>query len=235
MPQEGLVVPLENLPPRDMRTYPDEKIPTPTDERGLVDVPRLIAAVQKTVDPEYEWPRQLSIHHFYWPEADYPYVTAGLAVDNPAVFRNLPIHRGLLPRAFENWLHIITLPPPKPSEEVMHHRVEAWNVARSLFQKVRATIQTEKLARARAEYVRQNPVILKEEFDGVDIIGEEVMQEILERHFRGTRHHLRRLQDIPPEYRFIDPDDSLADMGRKLGRVVVPKAQTWYAPLPSSF
>jgi hypothetical protein len=215
----------ESLPPLDARLIDPrhDKIETPVDERGLIDVPELIRSVQETIDPDYYWPDSLSIHHFYWPEADYPFDKTVHTRSNPAVFRNLALHKGLLPRAFENWLHIVTLPPPIPSPEVMQYRVEAWEVAKSLFGSVQKAVQWERMARRRALYVQQNPDVLQEDFNGVDIIGEEIIQEVLDRHFRGAQHQVERLERIPPEFRLFNPSQSRQVLATQLGQLVVPR------------
>jgi hypothetical protein len=215
----------ETLPPFDARLIDPskERIDTPVDDRGLIDVDQLIQAVQETVDPEYLWPHSLSIHHFYWPEASYPYDKSVDAVSNPAIFRDLPRNKGLVPRVFENWLHQVTLPPPTPNPEVMSYRVEAWRVAKSLYLNARDTVRWEKRARRRAEYVQQNPGVLKEEFDGEDIIGEEAIQDILDHYFRGAEHNVARLERIPPEFRLFDPSKPIQALATELGQLVVPK------------
>ena len=46
------------LPPPDVWHFTpgkDEPLPTPLDERGLVDVDALIATVRETIDPHFAW------------------------------------------------------------------------------------------------------------------------------------------------------------------------------------
>ncbi|CAN5675794.1 hypothetical protein BH23PAT2_BH23PAT2_07540 [soil metagenome] len=54
---------LPGLPPRDVWLInpedPLQKVETPTDFRGLIDIPGLIESVKETINPEYSWPRHL--------------------------------------------------------------------------------------------------------------------------------------------------------------------------------
>ncbi len=211
------------LPPQQYQLPPTELLPTPTDERGLILIPELLESVKSTVDPEYQWPlsrRNESTHHFYWPEAAYPYYPDRFS---PGTFRNLSIHKAELPRAFENWLHIVTESPPLPSEEVMQYRVEAWQVATNLFKSVRRVIQWEKRARRRASYISENPQVLGDQPE-VDEFGEQYMAEIIDRHFVGVERHMSALEHIPPGFRLIEPADSPQELANRLGPLVVPRS-----------
>lgn len=213
------------LPPPDARLINPhtDKLDTPLDDRGLVDITQLITDVKATVDPDYEWSPSVSVHHFYWPGSRYPYNSAPSAAHNKSTFRNLPIHKGLVLREFENWLHVTTLPPPVPEQDVRQYCVEAWIVARDLFKMARKTIQWERQSRRRRELIRNNPHIIAEGFNGEDIIGEEIMQEILEKNFRGFEHQLNRNARIPEEFRLVQLDKSPDKIAQQLGQVIVPR------------
>lgn len=216
---------LETLPPPDARLCEvDEKIPIPYDDRGLIKIDDLVRNVKATIDQNYEWPTGLNVHHFYWPEEAYPSNLSPGAGVNPAQFRALSIHRGLLPKVFHSWLHIITDPPAMPEPDVMQYRNEAWVVARDLFLMARKTIVTEKQTRRRRLYVAQNPDTLKVEFNGVDVIGEAVMQDMLEQNFRGFEMQLQRQERIPEEHRIIDLEGTPNKIAAELGRLIVPKS-----------
>jgi hypothetical protein len=116
------------------------------------------------------------------------------------------------------------LPSPIPSLEVRSYRVDAWLVARDLFKMARKTVQWEKKMRRRRELIHDNPAIVDEGFDGVDIIGEECMQEVLERNFRGFLYQLERQKHIPEEFRIIDLDDSPQRIATQLGSIATKKS-----------
>lgn len=215
---------LETLPPREARLIDpkQEKIPTPLDERGLIDVSHLIVDVKATVNQSYEWPPGLSVHHIYWPGFWYPYEKGDTR--SPGTFRNLPIHKALVLRTFENWLHLVTLPPKIPEVEVMENQIEAWTVAKELFKAARKTVQWQRLARRRRELIAANPNIVDEGFNGEDIIGEEVMHEIFEKNFRGLETQLARQERIPAEFRLIDLETSPQRIARDLGKLVIPRS-----------
>lgn len=214
----------ETLPPPDARLHnpaTDGLIPTPTHtDTGLIDITSLIETVKSTVDPSYQWPRGLSMHHFYWPGANYASTAEPESRFAPATFRNIPVHRGLVLRTFENWLHTITEPPEIPSPEVRDYRVMAWHVARDLFKTARKTVQWERMAQRRRTLIAENPQIIPAGFNGVDVIGEEIMQEVLERHFRVFELQLTRQDDIPEALRIVDLSGSPKEIAASLGKVV---------------
>lgn len=125
----------EHLPPREVHLFNPEKngrMPTPLDERGLVDIDALVQLAKEAVDPEYDWASMESdIHHLQWVSRRYDVVTAFLGVDGNT-FRNLVNRKAYVPRVFHNWVHYITEPPPVPVEEVMQYSIDAQRVALSL-------------------------------------------------------------------------------------------------------
>lgn len=128
----------EDLPPRDVWTHnPMHLIETPIDDRGLVDFGELISVIKGTVDPSYTWDSPFNDrHHLQWPRRFYSDDQSGTG-PNPAEFRHLGIGVVRVPRYFHNWVHLITVPPPVPSKEVMQYRIDAQRVALNLFEQVR--------------------------------------------------------------------------------------------------
>jgi hypothetical protein len=213
------------LPPPDARLIDPnkEKIKTPVDERGLVIVGDLIDVVKETIDPDYICRGMTSIHHIYWPEAWYLH-PANVDEVNAAAFRDLPIHKARLPRIFENWLHLVTLPPPKPSPEVMQYRLEAWEVAVDLFNTASGIVLNEKRMRRRAVRVANSPEILNSSFGGEDREAKRYFQEEFRSHLDGWHMHLQRLHNLPKEFRLIDPPDNPGAIATNLGKLVRPEA-----------
>jgi hypothetical protein len=74
--------------------------------------------------------------------------------------------------------------------------------------------------------VEANPEVLKDEFNGQDIIAEEIIQEILERNFRASDDFRARLERMPEEFRFVEPTFTIEEIARRLGKLMVPRAQT---------
>ncbi len=212
------------LPPQEVWLIADPektKIDTPLDDRGLVAIPELIQVVKDTIDPGYTWPMHLSVHHLYWQGWWYQ---SGFAGPYANAFRELPINKALVPRVFENWLHKVTIPPPVPDPEVMRYRVESWAVAKNLFKSVRQAVVWEKRARRRDAFIRANPSVLPEEFEGEDLIGRAVLEDTIRDNFRNIERNLELLYEIPPEFRLIEPDATQEDLTKGLGKIVVPKA-----------
>lgn len=194
-------------------------LPTPTDERGFVDIPDTIRLVQSVVSRNYPWRPNLSVHHFYWPESRY--VAAG---ETARQFRELPIHKGLTLREFENTLHLVTAEVPVPDEEEMRQRIRAWRVAHALFQSVQQTVMWQERTRQREAFAQRHPEVLPPEYRGEDRIGREVLAEIVDRHFSGLEQHLERAAEIPPEHQLFDPHAGVEELASQLGTVVVPGA-----------
>ena len=216
------------LPPSDAWLIErGEKFDTPTDGLGIVDISRTISLVRACIDPYYIWDPALSVHHFQWDKSMYPERKQS-GRPNPRVFRELPPHKGLVLREFENVLHEVTLPAPVPEEEVMYYRIEAWKVASSLFKKARDVLQQERKRRHRRANVAANPQLVAEGFNGQDVIGEEIMQEILEKDFRGVEIHRKQNSQIPPEFRFFDSEAPLTEVAGDLGKIVIPRSVKLY-------
>lgn len=211
------------LPPESVWLINPEqdKFETPIDERGLILVPELIQAVKDMVDTTYQWPMHLSVHHFYWHSGWYDSAFAGPYAQK---FRDLPIHKGLVPRVFENWLHKVTIEPDVPDPEVMELRVQGWNAAEHLFRSVRQAVVWEKRARRREARIRQNPGIVPAEFDGEDVFGKEILQDILNRHFVSVERAIEQHQRVPQEFRLVQLSEQWEVLGEQLGRLIMPKA-----------
>lgn len=222
---ETLWLPPRQFQLRDPAKWEDMILPDEyTDDRGLIVPSQLIEAVKNSIDPSYVWPESLSIHHLYWPASWYPYDDNPDSRRSAGTFRQLPLHKALLPRVFENWLHVITVPPDVPDSETIQFRIDAWNVAQDLFQTARETIAHEKLARRRRAYVAANPHVLRADFNGIDKIGEEYIQEEYERNFRGWDQILERYAEIPEEFRLVQIDQPVEFIAKSLGKLVAPKS-----------
>ena len=206
------------LPPEEFWLInPDrDKFDTPVDDRGLIDQDLMIRAVKDTIDPSYEWPAQLSLDHFYWPGYWYD-----RSYDPQAGrFRQLSIHKGIVPREWENWKHKITIPPRLPSPEVMHLRIESWDIAHSLFRSITETERWRRRAEGRALQVARGSSCLPRDGSRDDVIGKEFMQGVLSKYFRAVEKKLRQLETIPREFRLVEPGDPQDIMPKTLMRLV---------------
>lgn len=219
---ESLWLPPHEFQLRDPHKWEDLVLPEEyTDERGLIEPYRLIQAVKSSIDPAYDWPQKLSVHHLYWP-ANWYFETEGPEQPgNPRKFRELPIHKALLPRVFENWLHLITVPPDVPDPEVRQHRMEAWSVAKDLFSAARETMAHERKSRRRIANVEKGVITPKAKGDPY---GEEWIVDEFIKNFRGLGYLLERHENVPPEFRLVDLDAPFTDVARQLGKVVMPKS-----------
>lgn len=133
--------PVYHLPPPEallIKRDPHNLIPTPVDDRGLVDTKGLLIEMAKTVDPSYKWESPFNdVHHLQWPSRWY---SEGESDDSTSSkFRELAISKWVLPRVLHNHIHWLTEPPQMPDPEVMHYRIQAQRVVTSLFQSVKTS------------------------------------------------------------------------------------------------
>ncbi|MEO6761072.1 MAG: hypothetical protein ABI220_01685 [Candidatus Saccharimonadales bacterium] len=221
--RHGDVVGVSGLPPKDYWLIdPDkEKLETPVDDRGLIDVSGLIRVVKDSIDPAYKWPTHLSVHHLYWEDEWYSSAFIG---DHGQKFRELPIHKALLPRVFENWLHRVTSAPDIPDPDVMHMRIESWQAAKLLFESVRKVVVWERRARRRESLIYRHPEILPYEFHGEDMIGKEILGGILTKNFGSLEPAIERHRRIPKEFQLLDTSGPPIQLAAALGKLVAPKA-----------
>jgi len=211
------------LPPRELWLIdPGEKVDTPIDSRGLVDIDASVALVKSLIAEGYTWGGGVDVHHFQWYSNLYPYIQNSTV--NPANFRDLPPHKGLLPREFHNFIHAVTLAPPVPDEEVMYYRSEGWRVASSLFNQTRELLKQERQWRRHVQrIISQNPDLGEEGFDKLERVDQETMNEILAKDFKGIDIHLARNEQLPEEFRFFDSNEPAIKVAGRLGKIIMPR------------
>jgi hypothetical protein len=200
----------EGLPPLDVRLLnaQHDKIPTPINDLGLIDVDQLIVDVNRTIAPGYTWPSPPSRHHIYWPRTDY----VEFQEDQPEVpavrFREQSAHLIRVPREFENWLHAITEPPPMPEPEVMEQVNAAWTVAQGLFHSIRETTKTVRMFERARGY---------REFSEAQ---EEIIHDMVSNDLAGVVTHLYKLDEIPVEFWPFSPDVQAQIAAGQIGEIM---------------
>lgn len=199
-----------------------EKLPTPTDDRGIIDTDATIALVKEQIDPSYRWTHILNTHHFYWDDDSYPHISAK-GQPNPKVFKELGPHKGLMPQDFHAFLHAITLQPAVPSKEVMHYRIEAWKVAESLFRVGKKVIRKEREYRRYLLKAANDPGLR-----GDSESAQAERQDRFDRWFAGIDRHREQNEKLPREFRFFDSDAPLNQIAGNLGRIIIPKSLELY-------
>lgn len=183
----------------------DETFETPTDDRGVVLEDQLAKLVLSTVREDYEWRGEPDIHHMYWKSRWYkePNLLNERQLRLYVAFRELPVHKLYLPREFHDYLHQVTEPVEPPEEDVMHMRVEGWNVAARLFKQTGDLDRTLYLADNRRQDIQRNPEKIRTEHDAVAAAWYVSM---MRKHFRGMYHRIGELEKLPDEFRFVDPE-----------------------------
>lgn len=207
------------LPPREAWLIdPDrEKLDTPVNELGLIDVGQLMNDVRGAIDLSYEWQQDTIAdrHHFYWPSSNYPFAAIG-ANAILCAFRNLPPHLGLMSREVHNWVHVATEPPPSPPQDVMEESVAAFAATRDLFSAARTYVSRRRHAERRAS--KQGI-----DLDETDIVAlHSGHDEQLER----VQLKLAAIAMIPPEFQLapITQEQDPIEIARRLGKVAAPRA-----------
>lgn len=230
MPQRGDLAKADgytSLPPREfwLEDLDKLRIESPVDERGLVDIHQVVDIGKSLIDPDYEWPRNLSVHHLYWNKRWYGFPMAG---SDAMIFRELPVHKILVPRVFENMLHRVMVQPDIPDQEVMKYRIESWDVAKRLFWTVRTIIRLEKMV---DRYTTIGNGGLPIGYRAEDMIGREVLAGAMLRHFSDVEVHMDRLHAVPSDFRLVEPRSDIMSCSserqryaKQLGGVVLAEA-----------
>lgn len=160
--------------PQKIDSFGDRRRNTPVDDRGIVDVDRLLLTVKGRMSPdELFLPGEgTNVHHFYYPAARY---VSDLEIE----FRELAPNKGRLPRGFHARLHETTSPPLMPDSEVMKSFCESWAIAESLLRAARQIKKHEKKSSKVVDYAFSR--LAK------GSIEEEVVEDVLERHFAKNK------------------------------------------------
>lgn len=187
--------------PQKADSFGERRRNTPVDERGIVEIDRLLLTVKSRMNPEELFlPGEgTNVHHFYYPEARYK-------TDLQFEFRELPPNKGRLPRGFHSKLHELTSPPIMPEDEVMESFCESWAIAESLLRAARQIKRQE----------RNTNRILGYAFKRLDkgTIAEDVVEDVFDRHFAKNKgsevwfgQRLERLADMPVTFSGLPLDN----------------------------
>jgi len=201
--------PLNHLPPRDVWMYdPDATglIETPLDERGLVDLDKLVKLVKDTIDPSFAWKSSFNdVHHLQWFANLYHNDNAQVS-DEMSEFRELISRKAFIPRVFHNWIHRITEHPPVPSREVIKYSIDAQRVAMSLARTASLAVRLTRMAR----------------------IPEKKLTQRLDQEFYNYNVYIENARDVPKEFSLLaieevearNPEEMLL-ANKKLGKLAL--------------
>jgi hypothetical protein len=114
-----------------------DTIETIQNDLQLVDIVATVRALQKASVGK-EWVKPSDTHHIYWPERLYPKQTIYRA------FRELPVHKVMLPRDFHDFLHRTSEPPNLPEEDIMQYHVTSHDSAKVMFESAQIIIQRQR-------------------------------------------------------------------------------------------
>ncbi len=160
--------------PQKQESFGDRRRNTPVDDRGIVEVDRLLLTVKGRMSPDdlFLPDEGTNVHHFYYPRARYN-------SDLESEFRELPPNKGRLPRGFHKKLHDLMSPPLIPDDEVMRQFCESWAIAESLLRAARQIKRQEKKSNKMVDYA----------FSRLDqgTIAEAMVEDVFDRHFAKNR------------------------------------------------
>ncbi len=193
---------------------PAEKIETPLNHLGLVDAQATVEALRSSVD--HNWVEYSDTHHLYWPANRYP------KKQIERQFRELPIHKIMLPRDFHDYLHITTEPPPIPDKELMYYQVLSYEAVKSMFDAARLVIQKQ----------REKDRLLGRLPTGNVHGGISSRQKAISTNKKQFEQALEVFDSVPPEGRIvsIDTNENLGKIAQSLA-VVALKPKQSYAPV----
>lgn len=190
---------------------PEYMLPSQIDDRGVVDIFATVEQALSLIDANYIFPKEhCDEHHFVWERAWYMPLNFG-GDSTPSKYREIPFHKGYLPRQLHNFIHVAVAPPPIPDMEVMRSRVEAYELAKKLFGAARSAVQFER-------GVMQSPAG-RNRSSRLRNIDTEVMEEILLSMHDRFQDELSR---APEATEFVDirllRGRSIEEAARHLGR-----------------
>ncbi len=163
------------FPPSEMQLWNIDKqgrIETPLDSNGMVDLDALVHLGKITVTTGYDWTSPLNdVHHLQWPAVRYSEENIGSEIGR--IFRDLVGRKTFIPRRFHNWIHHITVEPPVPSSEVMHHSVVAERTARNIAMTAQLALRLTRMPRIPEAKLVQR---LEEEFDNYSLYVENARE-----------------------------------------------------------
>lgn len=202
MSVDGLVTPeierSNGLPPAEYWAIDQSNtIQTPVDSRGLVVVDELIPAAKQYICAEYQDWGVPDKHHLYYVSTLYRLfetLSKGSVPSNQ--FRELAVNKILIPRRFHNVIHKVMAPASMPEPEVMQNYIDAWTVARDLFASVRNAVNAER--GRRTQKLKKGGLELPTE---QEIVDQEIMEEVLKKHFGSISRHLGAMTLLPEEFR----------------------------------
>lgn len=165
-----------------------DRLPTPLNNIGLVDKPKLIKLVRGTLNSAYAWPSVLDDeHHCQWPRRNY--VDRPDEKINPYEFRNFALNKMYWPRMFHAWAHKVTEQPPVPSLEVMHNVGQAQFAIDTLHRSVQI-----------AKMLNRNKNISPKSLNGrLEELYEEYNESLDDLNQLDTEFHFLDINQIRPE------------------------------------
>ena len=167
----------------------ENKLETPLNEWGLVDVDELVRRVKATMVPGYDWGGGNDRHHIGWAHAKYVKADEVAGDGLATTFRDLPINLIWVPRRFHNWIHAVTKEPPVPSRDVMADCVEEWAMMSGFFNSVKDAIATMRLY----DRVRRARAGTDRELTGAQV---QLLVDDLMRRFGGVAMHVSALEEV---------------------------------------
>lgn len=206
-----------HLPPPSAWKYPDDwlkvesedvgylrsdthKFKLPEDDRGFIKPNESIELMNLLFVDGYEWPFERDdpetrpdIHH--WMNEEEWYEARNFSGDTvPKRFRNLPPLLGRMPRQYHNTIHALTIPADVPDYHHMKAYLEAWTLAKQMFDGASGIQQARDAFISRREDVARNPERIRGR--NFDIHGEEWLRENFSGNFKKYSDAIEQARNL---------------------------------------
>jgi hypothetical protein len=200
--------------------------PTIVDERGIPKPDETLEQVLSLLAPGYRGIKNVNTNHFAYPDYLYPNLPSSEA--NPHEYRNQTPLTRLMPIDIHNFLHLMLEPPPRPSKEVMSYSIEAWRVAKRLFNQARVIRAADDKFEMRVRDLKNNPG-MKDKVSIYDDTDLEYLIDNLDKRLRGFDERIEAYEGLPHEFKLaeIDPNLEPVQLANQivvaLGKIVMPQ------------
>jgi|GEM_PF-2150474 len=216
---------LASLPPREAwkepdkwlgYIHPEDRIPLPTDDRGLIQIDNAFDRVMDLFKPRYKWefnPDDFrtvpDLHHYYYYAREWRLWSERLSQsDNPferehaktvLEFRENPTNVGLMLRGIHNALHHTTQKPELPELEYIAEYMRNYKLAELAFTKLIIAAQGVKestdLLATRERNIRTKPELIQKN-GGTDIFGQQILEDKLNRRQAYLKQSLKEFLGV---------------------------------------
>lgn len=202
-----------------------EKIPTPLDERDLVDVHQLavdLGEIYKSRGMIHLGDLKIrNVHHLYFDQSDYFRYDEVNGTDIATRFRERQVNKILLPIPIHRDIHDLFLKPPIPDPEVMAHAISSEFSLRILYTCYRQAIRWER----DLDYLMGSRRCIRQPRYPTEQLHSKIKGAL-----NVAEQHRALYAEVPKEARIdprLNPDLPLETISKKIGEFLQLRNQSW--------